>query len=156
VFPLRVERRADRSLLLWFLLRVSRELCVHSRVDDVVRAIFVLLVGAVGRGRWSRRWRRSCLAASGAAHGKGGGKARGGTTVEVVRRLGFVWEEIRQPRGAACVAAPLTSLAEVGDGHSAGKALPLTWRRLSKRRLIANISATEKTHRARIAARRAR
>jgi hypothetical protein len=90
---------------------------VHGRVDEVVRAIFALVIGAVGRGRW----RRSSLAAASAAHhGKCGGEVQGGATVEVVASRVCVEEMMRraplyirrrQPRGAARVASSLTSLA---------------------------------------------
>jgi hypothetical protein len=48
----------------------------------------------------SRRWRRSSLAAPGTVHGKGRGLYGGGAPVEVVRRLAFVWEEMRCVRSS--------------------------------------------------------
>jgi hypothetical protein len=73
-----------RPLLPYFLLRVERCVGRSLFLCLLLHAIFVLLVGAVGRGRWSWRWRRSSLAASGVAHGKGGGLVGSGATVEVV------------------------------------------------------------------------
>jgi hypothetical protein len=65
---------------------------VHGRVDEVVRAIFALVIGAVGRGRW----RRSSLAAASAAHhGKCGGEVRGNATVELVEARVYVDEMMR-------------------------------------------------------------
>jgi hypothetical protein len=62
--------------------------------------------------------------------------------------------EAAEGRGTHGIA--ITSLAEVGGGRSTGVAWPLTWHRLRNRRLGASTGATEKTHRDKVAARRAR
>jgi hypothetical protein len=60
------------------------------------------------------------------------------------------------PESAEGVAPAINFVAEVGGGRTAGEASPLMWCGLLKRCLVASTGATEKAHRAKVAARRPR
>jgi hypothetical protein len=109
----------SRAILLCLQLRISHEPRTPGCVDNVIRAIFVVVierVDVVDWGTWSRRcrrrWRQSSLFAAGAAHrskvgGYGGGCAAARVCVggnEMSARPLYICR--RQHRDVARLASP--------------------------------------------------